>query len=332
MTLVSICIPVYNGERFIERALESCIGQTYRNLEIVVSDNASTDNTRPIVERFISRDSRVKYFRNETNLGLARNILKSYEHASGLFVQHLSHDDWLDKNFVEEKVRLFEKHPDAAFVMSRLDDYRQSDRNELLFSKRGTIRPGIYPSSCLFRNFYRKPGLLGISAMARRNDVLKHFSWEIPNPYGYDPYYEKGIAIDNLFLLRILTDYNLMACTDKTAYNALSHPSNESKQYGFNESLDDRIKFFHITRIGFEDFFRKYAKTELSNYRVFSGSDLLVTVLFEIFRFRGRHTATALRQFFDGYSREEKRAAIVGIIPLALKRIARYFRTSLNIR
>lgn len=327
MNQVSICIPVYNGGKLIGRALESASAQTHRDLEIVVSDNASGDDTPKIVQSFMARDSRIKYFRNSTNIGLAKNIYNSYEHASGEWVQHLSHDDWLEQNFIEVKLGLIREYPDAAFVISGLDDYRLNSQRQPVFINRNTHRPGVYSSSYIFRNFYRKIGLLGISAMARRKDVLKHFLWNIPNPYGFDAFYEKGISIDNLFLLNILIDYDFLIYTDKTAYNALSHGSNESKQYGFQETLEDRIKFFHMTRLGFEHFYNQYAKAELSRYKVFSGSEMLVTVLFDFFLQRKRRGGafSALRGFFEGYSLAQKTASIFGIIPEALKRIWRSY-------
>ena len=67
--LVSIGVPVYNGERLLGRTLESLLAQTYTHLEIIISDNASTDSTPAIAREFADRDPRVRYVRNETNIG-----------------------------------------------------------------------------------------------------------------------------------------------------------------------------------------------------------------------------------------------------------------------
>jgi glycosyltransferase involved in cell wall biosynthesis len=81
--LVSICIPAYNGGHLISRAIESCLNQTYTNLEIVIVDDCSSDNTVEIIKNFQSKDQRIKFFRNESNLGLALNFFETFKKSSG---------------------------------------------------------------------------------------------------------------------------------------------------------------------------------------------------------------------------------------------------------
>ena len=81
--LVSIGVPVYNGGLLLRRTLESLVSQTYPDLEIIVADNASTDDTGSIVQEFADRDARVRYVRNETNIGAIPNFLKVLALASG---------------------------------------------------------------------------------------------------------------------------------------------------------------------------------------------------------------------------------------------------------
>ena len=71
--VVSVGLPVYNGESFLEQTIESVLGQTFTDLELIISDNASTDDTEKICRRFAERDSRIRYYRNPDNLGAARN-------------------------------------------------------------------------------------------------------------------------------------------------------------------------------------------------------------------------------------------------------------------
>src|SRR5262245_29387757 len=70
---LSVGVPVYNGEAFLRETLESILAQSFGGFELIISDNASTDGTQAIAREFASRDSRVRYHRNEKNLGLARN-------------------------------------------------------------------------------------------------------------------------------------------------------------------------------------------------------------------------------------------------------------------
>lgn len=108
--LVSIMIPTYNQEDFIEATIKSALNQSYQNLEIIVSDDCSTDQTRKITSNFI--DSRVKYYRNDHNIGRVANYRKTlFERAQGEYVVNLDGDDlFIDNNFIEDAIDLIKKH------------------------------------------------------------------------------------------------------------------------------------------------------------------------------------------------------------------------------
>ena len=74
--LVSICIPTYNGSSYIEETLECVINQTYSNIEIIITDDSSTDDTALICKRYAKKDQRIKFYQNEINLGLIGNWKK----------------------------------------------------------------------------------------------------------------------------------------------------------------------------------------------------------------------------------------------------------------
>lgn len=103
---VSIIIPVYNGEETIEKSILSCVNQTYQNIEILVIDNASIDNTENIVKRF--NDRRLKYiYISEKGRSRARN--KGIELSSGELIQFLDADDELKKDKIEKSVNIITK-------------------------------------------------------------------------------------------------------------------------------------------------------------------------------------------------------------------------------
>jgi glycosyltransferase involved in cell wall biosynthesis len=110
LPLVSILIPTYNREKYIERCITSAIQQDYPNLEIIVSDNASTDRTSEIINKFIA-DKRFKYIRNTNNIGLFDNWYKLlYELANGEFGIILPDDDYLvDKSHITKAINLVKK-------------------------------------------------------------------------------------------------------------------------------------------------------------------------------------------------------------------------------
>jgi glycosyltransferase involved in cell wall biosynthesis len=90
---VSVGLPVYNGERFLENALTRLLQQDFEDFELIVSDNASTDRTAELCREFAERDRRVRYFRNATNIGLGANHNRTVELARGEFFKWVAHDD-----------------------------------------------------------------------------------------------------------------------------------------------------------------------------------------------------------------------------------------------
>jgi glycosyltransferase involved in cell wall biosynthesis len=107
-SLVSFCIPVYNGEKHILRCIENLQNQHYKNIEIVVLDDASTDNTASIVKGI--DDNRIKYYKNAMNKGWRKNVRECYFFASGAFVTIVPVDDYPKEKFAETAVREFQSN------------------------------------------------------------------------------------------------------------------------------------------------------------------------------------------------------------------------------
>jgi glycosyltransferase involved in cell wall biosynthesis len=114
--LVSIGVPVYNGAHFLARSLESLLAQTYPHLEIIICDNASTDATSAIGVEFSTRDSRVRYVRNDANIGANPNFLKALALASGKYFTWTAADDVRPPDSIEACVRALEASPDAVMA------------------------------------------------------------------------------------------------------------------------------------------------------------------------------------------------------------------------
>ncbi len=112
--LVSIGMPVFNGEKGVAGALDSLLGQDYRNLEIIISDNASTDATPEICGTYVRKDPRVKYYRSGKNLGAIWNFNRVFEHSSGKYFMWAAHDDQREPSFVSACVEKMEQCPEAA--------------------------------------------------------------------------------------------------------------------------------------------------------------------------------------------------------------------------
>jgi len=112
--LVTIGLPVYNGMPYLRAAVESLLKQDYANLEIVISDNASTDGTREYCQALAQVHPRVHYYRNEQNVGALRNFRLVLERAQGEFFMWAAHDDKLGEHYVSELSKRLDEHPTAV--------------------------------------------------------------------------------------------------------------------------------------------------------------------------------------------------------------------------
>jgi glycosyltransferase involved in cell wall biosynthesis len=119
--LVGIGMPVYNGERYLAEALESICAQSYREFELVICDNASTDGTADICRRFAAADSRIRYFRNDANIGAHPNYNRSFALSRGKYFKWAPHDDVLHPDFLAECVAILESDPGAVACQAHLD-------------------------------------------------------------------------------------------------------------------------------------------------------------------------------------------------------------------
>lgn len=116
---VSVGLPIYNGEQHGANAISSLLAQTYEDLELVISDNGSTDATESICREFAARDPRVRYYRSEENHGAAWNFNRVFALAHGKYFKWAAHDDMHDERYVQACVSVLDENPDVAFAFPR---------------------------------------------------------------------------------------------------------------------------------------------------------------------------------------------------------------------
>jgi glycosyltransferase involved in cell wall biosynthesis len=114
--LVTICIPTFNRGKFLPLALESAASQTYTNIEILVTDNHSTDDTPEIMRSYSGKDPRISYHRHAHNLGMVGNFNSGLRLAQGSLVKILCDDDLLAPDCIEKCVNVFQEFPDITLV------------------------------------------------------------------------------------------------------------------------------------------------------------------------------------------------------------------------
>lgn len=117
---VSIGLAVYNGEKYVAEAIESILAQTYTDFELIISDNASTDNTAAICQQFSARDSRIRYHRNTTNIGGANNENLTFKLARGKYFRWAAHDDVCHPQLLEKCVKVLDENLDVVLCYTTI--------------------------------------------------------------------------------------------------------------------------------------------------------------------------------------------------------------------
>lgn len=113
---VSICLPTYNYSRYITDAIESVISQTFKDFELVIIDDCSTDNTIDILKRYSKIDNRIIFQKNTKNIGLGNNFNKCLELATGQYVKIMCSDDLLEPTCIYKSLILLDKYPTATLL------------------------------------------------------------------------------------------------------------------------------------------------------------------------------------------------------------------------
>src|SRR4030095_2481272 len=113
---ISVCLPVFNGERFLRAAIESVLNQTYDNYELLISDDCSEDGSFELLSEFSRADKRLKLSRNETNKGLFANYNACIRQASGALLKFFAQDDVLHERMLEKVAEAFALRPDLVLV------------------------------------------------------------------------------------------------------------------------------------------------------------------------------------------------------------------------
>jgi glycosyltransferase involved in cell wall biosynthesis len=117
---VSIGLAVYNGDEFLEQAIQSILDQSFTDFELLISDNASTDRTAEIAERFAASDDRVRYIRNQHNIGGARNENLTVTLTTGQYFRWAAHDDYLEPRLLERCVEVLDTDPTAVLCYTEV--------------------------------------------------------------------------------------------------------------------------------------------------------------------------------------------------------------------
>ena len=173
MPKISVVMPVYNGEKYIEEAIDSILNQTFSDFEFIIIDDGSTDKTESIIKSY--NDKRIKYIKNEKNLGVARSLNKGLDIAQGEYIARMDADDIsLPKRF-KKQLRYMSKHKDIAVCGSAIELFG-GEKVKKVYTVTGTenMKINMLFGSCLYHP----------TVMMRASIVKK-------DGYRYDEEYDK---------------------------------------------------------------------------------------------------------------------------------------------
>lgn len=208
--LVTVAIPTHNREKYIGQSIESALNQTFDNVELLVVDNHSNDDTRKVVKKI--KNSRVRYIRNRKNIGMMNNWNKCIKHAKGNYIVILGDDDVLHSNFIEESLKAHGKHS-LGFSFSHCN--KVDEKGKVItrwgynFPPKGLLKGNEYLEltvkygACLTnsttvmlnRNVFREVGLF----------EAKYSS----NTFDFNMWIKIANKFDLFFIDRVLADYRI---------------------------------------------------------------------------------------------------------------------------
>lgn len=243
--LVTIALPTFNRHEGLKQSLECFIRQTYKNIEIVISDNHSDYNPTSLVDSYIKDDPRIKFYRQKTNIGMKANGDFLFSKANGKYFLLGSDDDWWDPEFIETMVELLEHNPGASCAISDFQEILPNGRRAL-YRSRYKFLPGKknkYPDHLLLltefsidnkvqrlRNFINQSEADGKAnvhrALCRTDDYLAAIK-EL-----YDLDLTECWAFDQLLAFMMLIKGRLVVCPKLMFKCTISNP----KHYKYETS------------------------------------------------------------------------------------------------
>jgi|SRR5690606_12862244 len=255
-SLVSICIPTFNGEQFIADAIESALSQTYQNIEIIVSDDCSFDDTLKIIESYKSKTSIPILIFKHTPKGIGANWNNCIKHSNGEHIKFLFQDDVLKPSCIEEMVKVINSDDKISLVACKrefiISNYSNAQINlwienfkdlqsDLILSK-----PNLY---LLDKTFLKSEMFLRSPLNKVGEPTATLFRTSIVNKVGF--FNEKlKQDLDFEFYYRILKHHQI-AIINKPLVNFRIHP-NQATNVNRTTSVNDKSLFYSIL---LKDFF-----------------------------------------------------------------------------
>lgn len=212
---VSIIVPVYNGEKYITRCIESILEQTYLNIEIIIVNDGSADNTEKIIKDLAQKDQRIKIYSNE-NKGVSYSRNFGLNNASGEYICFVDSDDWIEKDMIQDLLETMKKHEceivRCSYAVNKSNgtmiNYTEEDK---LYSTKQEIK------ELLYEIVGGKIPSFSVLLLIKKDIILEKFDESIP------------FMEDTIFLIGLLKNVKKIYFTSKVFYHYFDNDNSATK-------------------------------------------------------------------------------------------------------
>ncbi|MDD2891084.1 MAG: glycosyltransferase, partial [bacterium] len=223
MTKVSIILPTYNGAKYIKKSIDSCLDQTYQDIELVIVDDGSTDKTPEIVESYLpvgkaGNDAGIKYIKHSKNLGLSQTLNTGFENSTGEYLTWTSDDNYYAQNAIKAMADFLDANPNTDFVYANY--YCIDESGKVFLSSKVES-----PENLKYRN------CIGACFLYRRNvyETIGKYDSLLPLVEDYD------------YWMRVSKQFKMQNINESLYYYRL-HPDSLIRRYGDNKVRTDAHK------------------------------------------------------------------------------------------
>lgn len=257
---VSILIPTYNREEYIKETVTSAMNQTLKDIEIVIVDNNSTDNSWSILEDLAYKDKRIKIFQNKNNIGPVKNWKRCIDEANGKYGKILWSDDLIDPTYLEKTVLFLEENEDVGFVYTLTNIFSDNSSQKIdsyLIGNTGIYDSDQYINGVIFDgNYPVSPGC----ALFRLGDLRKNLLVDIPNKI-HSNFSMHAIGNDLLIFLLTAHQYSKFAFVNEKLSFFRAHPGSIS----IKSENGKLLLYYDIAKAYFFENFREDLIPKLNN-------------------------------------------------------------------
>jgi glycosyltransferase involved in cell wall biosynthesis len=193
--LVSVNITTYNREKLLPRCLDSVLSQSYENMEIIIVDDCSNDNSKGVIEAYQKKDSRIKYIRHDTNKKNATARNTAWQNSKGYYIAFMDDDDeWIDKDKLKKQVEVFENSDDEKLALISTSVRLFADENN--FTNKIITRPQNLEAHILSRN-----GIIYSPTVMTKREIIEKVG-------GFDPAIPRGVDSDLYRMIIVVYGYD----------------------------------------------------------------------------------------------------------------------------